>query len=41
MPHMKRQLGLRSDTGQMRGGFVIFLTLAFARDHHLSWTLQM
>jgi len=40
-PHMKRQLGLRNNAGQMRGGLVMFLTLLFARDHHSSWTLQM
>ena len=32
MPHMKRQLGLRNDAGQMRAGFVMFLILLFARD---------
>jgi len=40
MSHMKRQPGLRK-SGQKRGGFVMFLTLLFARDHHSSWTLQM
>ena len=41
MSHMKRQLGLRNNAGQMREGFVMFLTLPFARDHYSSWTLQM